>query len=111
MQRSVRVLTTGGTIASRRTTDGVVASEHGGDLFAGLAVDVDARVDIEEIFLIAGYRLAFPHLVALARRVVTAATTEAVAGVVVTHGTDTMEESAYFVDLVLDGDVPVVFTG
>src|SRR5262249_4084069 len=47
----------------------------------------------------------------LARRVARHAQREDVLGIVVTHGTDTMEESVYLVDRVLDSDMPVVFTG
>jgi len=47
----------------------------------------------------------------LARRVVEHAARPAVRGVVVPHGTDTMEESVYLVDRLLASDTPVVFTG
>ena len=50
-------------------------------------------------------------VVELADRVREHCRREDVAGVVVTHGTDTMEESVYVVDRLLDSDAAVVFTG
>src|SRR5262249_46943225 len=47
----------------------------------------------------------------LARRVLEHAARPEVAGVVVPHGTDTMEESVYLIDRLLDTDTPVVLTG
>src|SRR2546423_3812659 len=47
----------------------------------------------------------------LGRRIAAHARRDDLAGVVVTHGTDTMEESVYLADRLLDSDLPVVFTG
>src|SRR6185437_11352937 len=47
----------------------------------------------------------------LARRVGEQAVRPDVTGIVVTHGTDTMEESVYLTDLMLAAETPVVFTG
>ena len=47
----------------------------------------------------------------LANRVNELLTSDEADGVVITHGTDTMEETAYFLNLVVKSDKPIVFTG
>lgn len=110
--RTVAVLATGGTIASRPSGDaGVIATAGGEELLAAVpGLDRVARVRVEEPFRVNSYDIGIDEMLALARRV-RALADEGVDGIVVTHGTDTMEESAYLVDLLHDGDVPVVFTG
>jgi L-asparaginase len=112
VRRVVRLLTTGGTIASRRMPDGeVLASVSANDLTAEVVFDGDVEVQVEEVFVIGSYQLRMEDLLHLAKRVQAAFQDPNVVGVVVTHGTDTMEESAYFVDLFHAGPQPVVFTG
>lgn len=109
MQR-VHVLATGGTIASRPGVDGrVLASDTVSDLLAAAGAVDGVEVTAEEVVRLGSYRLTLDDALQIARRVRAAAAT--VDGVVVTHGTDTMEESAYLVDLLHDGPQPVVFTG
>jgi L-asparaginase len=108
----VRVITTGGTIASRPTAGGFVATTPGADLLAAVPrLGEVARIQVEELFRIGSYQITVEQMLALAVRVRGAAREPGVAGVVVTHGTDTMEESAYLADLLYAGDAPVVFTG
>jgi L-asparaginase len=105
----VRVLTTGGTISSRPAAGGVQASDGPAEVLAGVAVD-GVRLEATEVMRTGGYRMSEGEL-----RQVAAAVLDAVAdapdGVVVTHGTDTMEETAFLTDLVHGGPEPVVFCG
>lgn len=108
------LLTTGGTIASRRnsTTGDVIASIKGTDLRAMLYDPLDGiDIEVEEFCNIGSYAMDLPLAHALATRVNEKLADPAISGVVVTHGTDTMEESAFLVDLLLTSDKPVVFTG
>ena len=107
----VRVLSTGGTIASTDGPGGATPSKDGDALVAAVPeLEKIADIDVESVCDELSFHLSFPDIASVARAVERAAE-EGVDGVVVTHGTDTMEESAYYLDLVVDADVPIVFTG
>lgn len=103
----------GGTIASRATPDGVTASLTGADLLA--AAGLDGSVDVLDAARGPSWSFDAEAVVDLARTVVGAAAAGRHDGVVVTHGTDTIEETL-FLTWLLGGAVasetcPIVFTG
>jgi L-asparaginase len=108
--RSVRLISTGGTIASQPAQGGVVAARSGEQRLSAAGVG-DVRCTTHELLRIGSYRFSESDLRAVAAAAVDAAQEENVDGVVVTHGTDTTEESAFLADLVHSGMRPVVFCG
>lgn len=109
----IAVVTTGGTIASVERADShVVAALPGSRLLARLEpVEGGVGVELHEVMRLGSYLFDARALLTIAEAVRAQAARPEVRGIVVTHGTDTMEETAYLVDLLHDGEAPVVFTG
>lgn len=112
----VVVLATGGTIAGSAPTDGSVGYNAG-----TLAIDtlLEAVPEAKDLARLTGHQIASigsqdmndEVWFKLARAVGQQLASDDVAGVVITHGTDTMEETAFFLNLVVKSDKPVVLTG
>lgn len=112
--KKVVMLTTGGTIASKPNKEsGKLASGAltGEELAAMCHLPENIEVIIESVFQKASIHITFEDLVVLKNKIEMYFKDLEVAGVVVTHGTDTMEETAYFLDLTIEDERPVIVTG
>jgi L-asparaginase len=105
----VRVIATGGTIAGR---------SDGGQLTGAQLVEAVpqlaevAQLEVEEFSRIGSSGMTPDHWLRLSRRINELfAADPGLAGIVVTHGTDTMEETAYFLHLTVEHERPVVMVG
>ena len=103
---TVALIATGGTIASLAdpSTGAVRPAVSAEELARGLD---DVRVD--EVARVNGWNVTPATMLEVARRVTAALADDAVEGAVVTHGTDTVEETAFLCDVTVGSDKPVVF--
>lgn len=111
MQR-IAVLATGGTIATAPDLVGKATTALGAAEIAGAAGVVPDVEIVERDVLAQSSRAMTPQdMLTVARAVEEELASAAVDGVVVTHGTDTLEETAYMLSLVCTPDMPIVLTG
>jgi L-asparaginase len=104
----VHMLATGGTISNR--LGGRLTAEELAKSMPGL--DDHARLTYEQFANVASSQLTLDQWLALARRINELyASDNALAGVVVTSGTDTLEETAFFLHLTVKDVRPVVVVG
>ena len=110
----VVVLSTGGTIASTHNPSkgGYEATLSGEDLVAAVpAIRKVAQVRAEQISNISSSDITPEIWMCLARRVNDLLAAPNISGVVVTHGTNTLEETAFFLDLTVTASKPVILVG
>ncbi|WP_312516512.1 type II asparaginase [Massilia sp.] len=113
----VTILATGGTIAgtgaTSTTTVGYTAATVGVQSLIAAVPEMSkvANVTGEQVFQIASENISNEEWLTLAKRVNVLLGQSNVDGIVITHGTDTLEETAYFLNLVVKSRKPVVVVG
>ncbi|WP_166219798.1 asparaginase [Pseudomonas atagonensis] len=114
---NVVVLATGGTIAGAGASAANSATYQAAkvgveQLIAGIPeLSKLANVRGEQVMQIASESITNDNLLQLGRRVAELADSKDVDGIVITHGTDTLEETAYFLNLVEKTDKPIIVVG
>lgn len=109
-----QLIATGGTIAMRPAeAGGAPVPADSGETLVAAVPELAAVADMEVRSL---YNVPSPHMnptrwAGLHEAVTDALSRDDVAGVIVTHGTDVLEETAWFLDLTVTSDKPVVLTG
>jgi L-asparaginase len=113
---NIVILATGGTIAGAAATGTQAGYTSGAVTIDTMLAAVHGITDLasikgEQISNVGSQDMSFQILLTLAKRINELAKSAAVDGFVITHGTDTMEESAFFLNLTVKTDKPVVMVG
>ncbi|MGH1867032.1 asparaginase [Enterococcus durans] len=110
--KKILILHTGGTIAMKENilTGGVSPDVVNPLLDAEITVPENVDLVMEDIFNLPSPHIMPKHMLILKKRIMEAIDSD-IRGVVITHGTDTLEETAFFLDTTIGDQIPIVVTG
>lgn len=109
--KKILAIHTGGTISMSQNAQGEVVPNDQNPI-AQDATILAGRVQLitDEMFNLPSPHMTPVQMLQIKQRILKAEA-QGIDGVVITHGTDTLEETAYFLDLTLPNTIPVVVTG
>ncbi|MGM0123487.1 L-asparaginase [Enterococcus sp. AZ194] len=110
--KKILVLHTGGTIAMKEDsiTGGVSPDVVNPLMAAEIAIPQEVELFVEDIFNVPSPHIMPEHMLRLKNRILKAIA-QKFSGIVITHGTDTLEETAFFLDTTIGHLIPIVLTG
>jgi L-asparaginase len=113
---NITILATGGTIAGAAASGTQAGYTSGAVTIDAMLKAVPGATDLanikgEQIANVGSQDMSFEILLKVAKRINELLPSPDVDGIVITHGTDTLEESAFFLNLVVKSDEPVVMVG
>ena len=111
--KKVALITTGGTIASTRNEENKLESGKldGKAILSMCQLQDDIEIELIDLFQIPSMHMTFDHLNRLNHTIKELFKDKELSGIVVTHGTDSLEETAYFLELTTNDNRPIIVTG
>lgn len=114
MKKKILIIFTGGTIAMKvdPNLDAAIPALNSDEIISTVS-NIEEIVDVETINFgnLPSPHIKPGHMLEISEIIKENINREDISGIVVTHGTDTLEETAYFLDLVIDNEKPIVLLG
>jgi L-asparaginase len=113
MKKKIMIIHTGGTIAmSEDIETGTIQPNPLNPLTSTLTMlEPYAEVQVDDYINIPSPHITPQHMFDLAKKIEGYLTVDHMDGIVLTHGTDTLEETAYMLDLLIQSNKPIIVTG